>query len=62
MAEDRHIEGQQMRDRLGRLATQWSQGRVTLKQIVGLNEEELFAIGKGAPKSITSENEIHLRW
>jgi tetratricopeptide (TPR) repeat protein len=44
MAEDRHIEGQQLEDRLRRLATQWSQGKVSLKQIVGLSDEELFAI------------------
>ena len=37
-----------MRQRLEGLAQQWSQGRVTLKQIVGLSEEELFAIaGQG---------------
>ena len=44
MAEDRQIEGQQLEQRLKRLATQWSQGRVSLKQIVGLSEEELYAV------------------
>jgi tetratricopeptide (TPR) repeat protein len=44
MAEDKHIEGEQMQQRLQKLVDQWSQGRVSLKQIVGLNEEELFAV------------------
>jgi tetratricopeptide (TPR) repeat protein len=44
MAEDRHIEGEQLQSRLQKLVLQWSQGRVTLKQIVGLSEEELYAI------------------
>ncbi len=44
MAEDKHIEGEQMQARLQKLVTQWSQGKVTLKQIVGLSEEELYAI------------------
>ena len=44
MAEDRQIEGQHLQQRLARLASQWSEGRVTLKQIVGLSDEELFAV------------------
>jgi len=44
MAEDKHIEGDQLQQRLQKLVSQWSQGRVSLKQIVGLSEEELFAI------------------
>ena len=48
MAEDRHIEGEQLQARLVKLLGQWSQGRVTLKQIVGLSEDELYAIaGQG---------------
>jgi tetratricopeptide (TPR) repeat protein len=43
MAEDKHIEGEQLQKRLEKLVDQWSQGRVSLKQIVGLSEEELFA-------------------
>jgi tetratricopeptide (TPR) repeat protein len=44
MAEDRHLEGEQLQARFSKLVTQWSQGRVTLKQITGLSEEELYAI------------------
>ena len=44
MAEDRRSEGDQMQARLLKLVSQWSQGRVSLKQIVGLSDEELFAI------------------
>ena len=44
MAEDKHIEGDQLKERLQKLVDQWSKGRVSLKQIVGLSEEELFAI------------------
>jgi tetratricopeptide (TPR) repeat protein len=44
MAEDRHISGEQLQARLVKLVGQWSQGRVTLKQIVGLSDEELYAI------------------
>ena len=46
MAEDRHIEGEQMQKRLEKLVDQWSQGRVSLKQIVGLSEEELYAVAR----------------
>lgn len=44
MAEDRRSEGNQLQQRLQGLVSQWSQGRVTLKQIVGLTEEELYAL------------------
>src|SRR5512145_1592929 len=44
MAEDRHIEGEAQQARLSKLVVQWSQGKVSLKQIVGLSEEELYAI------------------
>jgi len=44
MAEDRHIEGQQLQQRLVGLAKKWSKGKATLKQIVGLNEEEMYSI------------------
>jgi predicted Zn-dependent protease len=44
VAEDRHIEGDQMQERLRKLVGQWSQGRVSLKQIVGLSDEELYAV------------------
>ena len=41
MAEDRGgIAGQQLQQRLEKLANQWSQGKVTLKQIVGLSDDE----------------------
>jgi predicted Zn-dependent protease len=33
-----------MRGRLEKLASEWAERRVTLKQIVGLSDEELFAI------------------
>ncbi len=35
-----------MEQRLQKLADQWSQGRVTLQQIVGLSAEELYAIAE----------------
>ena len=44
MAEDRHNEGDQLQSRLQHLVTQWSSGKVSLKQIVGLSEDELYAI------------------
>lgn len=44
MAEDRGLKGEQLKVRLQKLANQWSEGRVTLKQIVGLSDEELYAI------------------
>lgn len=42
--DDRRIGGTQIQQRLHALVGQWSQGRVTLKQIVGLSEEELYAL------------------
>ena len=44
MAEDRYFEGEQRKARLHQLAEQWSQGRLSLRQIAGLSEEELYAI------------------
>jgi tetratricopeptide (TPR) repeat protein len=44
MAEDRQIEGQQVKSRLERLVGQWAKGQVTLKEMLGLNADELFAI------------------
>lgn len=44
MAEDPNVQAKQMQIRLSNLVDQWSQGRVSLKQIVGLSEEELYAI------------------
>jgi predicted Zn-dependent protease len=44
MAEDRRQEGEQLQARLRKLVDQWSKGRASLKQIVGLSEEELYAI------------------
>src|SRR5687767_12759168 len=44
MAEERLLEAQHLEERLRKLATQWSQGRVTLKQIVGLSDDELYAL------------------
>lgn len=44
MAEDQRQQGEQMQQRMQRLVQQWSQGRVSLKQIVGLSEEELYAV------------------
>ena len=44
MAEDRHFQGEHLRPRLLSLVDQWSQGKVSLKQVVGLSEDELYAI------------------
>jgi len=44
MAEDRHIEGEHLQARLQKLVAQWSEGRASLKQIVGITPEELHAI------------------
>src|SRR3954463_4223708 len=44
MAEDNRLQGDQMQERLKGLMQQGAQGRVSLKQIVGLSEEELYAI------------------
>ncbi len=44
MAEDDNIGGEQLQARLAQLVEQWSQGKVILKQIVGLSEEELYAV------------------
>lgn len=44
MPEDRRTEGDPMETRLKRLVQQWSQGRVSLKQMMGLSDVELHAI------------------
>ena len=44
MAEDRQLAGQTLRPRLEALLSQWSRGQTDLRQIVGLSEEELWAI------------------
>jgi predicted Zn-dependent protease len=44
MAEDRSLQADHMQARLRGLVDQWAKGRVSLKQIVGLSEEELYAI------------------
>ena len=41
---EEHQQGEQLQVRLRKLAEQWSQGRVSLRQIVGLSPEELYAI------------------
>jgi type III secretion system low calcium response chaperone LcrH/SycD len=42
--EEGNVQAQQLQVRLRNLVDQWAQGRVSLKQIVGLSEEELYAI------------------
>ncbi len=44
MADTRNLDGDQMQTRLKKLAQQWSEGRVSLLEIMGLNSEELYAI------------------
>jgi predicted Zn-dependent protease len=44
VAEEQKNRGDQLRQRLEKLAHQWSQGKATLKQIVGLTQEELFSV------------------
>lgn len=44
VSDDRRIGATQLQQRLHALVGQWSQGRVTLKQIVGLSDEELYAL------------------
>jgi tetratricopeptide (TPR) repeat protein len=45
MAEDvRGNQSAQLQQRLQGLIQQWSQGRVTLRQIIGLSEEELYTL------------------
>ncbi len=47
MSEDKGgLGGQQMEQRLQGLANKWAKGQVTLKQIVGLSETELYAIAQ----------------
>jgi Flp pilus assembly protein TadD len=44
VAEADNLRGQQMAERLQKLAQDWGDGRVTLREIVGLTDEELYAI------------------
>ena len=44
MADTRDIDGFQMEQRLAKLAQQWSEGQVSLQEIMGLNYAELYAI------------------
>jgi tetratricopeptide (TPR) repeat protein len=44
MAEDLRFVGESLQPRLAALVQQWSQGQTSLKQIMGLSEEELYAI------------------
>jgi len=44
MSDTRNVTGDQMQVRLEKLTEQWSQGRVSLKQIMGLSTDELYAI------------------
>ena len=46
MAEDRQLEGQQVKSRLQRLVGQWAKGQVTLKEMLGLTDDELWAIAQ----------------
>ncbi len=44
MAEDIRFQGEQFKPRLQALVEQWAQGRASLKQIIGLSDDELYAI------------------
>tara|TARA_Y100001934_G_scaffold262256_1_gene336512 strand:+ start:53 stop:529 length:477 start_codon:yes stop_codon:yes gene_type:complete len=44
MSDTRNVVGDQMQVRLEKLTEQWSQGQVSLKQIMGLSNDELYAI------------------
>ena len=44
MAEDNQLRGDLLQQRLLALVHQWGRGQASLKQIVGLTEEELYAI------------------
>jgi tetratricopeptide (TPR) repeat protein len=44
MAEDKRLQGQQLQDRLAKLAQDWAGRKVNLKQIIGLSPEELYAV------------------
>ena len=44
MTDARVVNGDQMQARLEKLAKQWSMGAVSLKQIMGLTADELYAI------------------
>ena len=44
MAEGERLSGQQLQARVEKLVTRWSEGRTNLKQIVGMSDEELYAV------------------
>ena len=44
MGETDQQNAERMRQRLGALVAQWGHGQVSLKQIVGLEDDELYAI------------------
>lgn len=44
MAEGDASASEQIQERMRKLVSQWSQGQASLKQIVGLSEQELYAI------------------
>jgi Flp pilus assembly protein TadD len=70
MATDIQVHSAPMQKRLQALTEQWSQGRVSLKQIVGLQDAELFAIasqgyylflqGKSEPARVLFEGLVAL--
>lgn len=41
---DIEVSNTPMRERLRELVTQWGQGQVSLKQMIGMSDEELYAI------------------
>lgn len=44
MPESEHQQSQQIRQRLEALVQGWSQGKVTLREVFGLTDEELYAM------------------
>ncbi len=70
MAEKDSLAAQALRPRLEALVTEWSRGQSDLKQIVGLSDEELYAIasrgyylflqGKTEPARVVFEGLVSL--
>lgn len=48
MPESSAHQGAQLKERLEGLVAQWSQGKVNLKQVIGLGDDELYAISSQA--------------
>ena len=48
MTETSSLDAQQWQSRLQNLVTQWSQGKTSLKSIMGLSEEEMHAVASQA--------------